>query len=198
MPEKKASEPFISALRHLVKWFQSQHVASAVIGGVAASLLGRPRLTRDIDILAVLGESDWKRFLAEGKRFGFAARRSDVLAFGRKTSVLLVRHETSGIDVDIVCAGLRFEEETVARAESIDLGAVRLPVSTPEDLMIMKAVAHRPRDMDDIEAVLDAHPGLDLRRVRRYVREFSTALERPDLVKDLEAILARRRKRARR
>jgi len=46
----------------------------------------------------------------------------------------------------------------------------------------MKAIAHRPRDMADIEAILDAQPQLDLRRVRRWVREFSTLLETPALL----------------
>jgi len=56
----------------------------------------------------------------------------------------------------------------------------------------MKAVAHRPRDLGDIEAVLDAHPELDAQRVRRWVREFSMALAMPDLLTDLEKMLKKR------
>ena len=64
-----------------------------------------------------------------------------------------------------------------------------------EEILIMKAVAHRPRDMADIESILDAHPKLDLSRVRRWVREFSAALETPELLRDFNALVARRRKR---
>jgi len=53
----------------------------------------------------------------------------------------------------------------------------------------MKAVAHRQRDMGDIEAVIDAHPKLDRKRIRRWVREFSSALGMPDILKDLDAVL---------
>jgi hypothetical protein len=108
---------------------------------------------------------------------------------------LLVSHKSTGIDVDISLAALPFEKESIARAKWMDVGGLSLPLPTPEDLIIMKAVAHRPRDLADIESVLDAHPKLDLRRVRRWVREFSTALEMPDILKDLEAILGRRWKR---
>jgi len=49
--------------------------------------------------------------------------------------------------------------------------------------------------MADIELILDAQPQLDLRRVRRWVREFSAALATPELLRDLNVLVARRRKR---
>lgn len=45
----------------------------------------------------------------------------------------------------------------------------------------MKAVAHRPRDLSDIESLLDAHPKADTRRILRWLREFSVALEKPEI-----------------
>ena len=71
---------------------------------------------------------------------------------------------------------------------------VAIPLPTPEDLVIMKAVAHRPRDAGDIEGVLTANPTLDRERVRRYVREFADALEDPSVLEDLEALLAPKRR----
>ena len=56
----------------------------------------------------------------------------------------------------------------------------------------MKAVAHRDRDLLDIEGLLAAHTDLDLRRVRRWVRTFADALETPQLYDDLQQRLRRR------
>ena len=67
----------------------------------------------------------------------------------------------------------------MARAHWAELSGVRLPLPLPEDLIVMKAVAHRPQDLTDIEAILAAHPKTNLRRVRRWVREFAAALEIP-------------------
>jgi hypothetical protein len=187
--------PLLAALHDLVAWFQDAHVPGTVIGGVAASLLGRPRVTRDIDALVLLDESKWKDFLAKGVAFGFAPRLSDALTFARQARVLLVRHEASGIDIDIAFGALPFEEEAVARTIWRDLGGIQVPLPLPEDLLIMKAIAHRPRDMADIESILDAQPKLDLRRVRRWVREFATALGTPELLQDLNTIIGRQRKR---
>lgn len=187
--------PLLAALGDLVAWLHAAHVPGVVIGGVAASLLGRPRVTRDVDVLVVLEEAEWARFLAAGEQFGFTPRRPDAIEFAREARVLLVQHGPSGIDVDIVFGALPFEEEAVAKAVWVNVAGVRLPLPTAEDLIIMKAVAHRPRDLGDIEAVLDAHPRLDTQRVRRWVREFSTALEMPDVLNDLERILKKRNER---
>lgn len=185
--------PLLAALGDLVAWLQAAQAPGIVIGGVAASLLGRPRVTRDVDVLVTLEQAGWGRFLRLGRRFGFAPRRPDAIEFAGQSRVLLVRHAPSGIDVDVVFGALPFEEEAVANAVWVEVAGVRLPLPTPEDLVIMKAVAHRPRDLGDIEAVLDAHPELDTRRVRRWVREFSTAMAMPDLLNDLEGILKKRK-----
>jgi hypothetical protein len=68
---------------------------------------------------------------------------------------------------------------------------VRVRVPTPEDLIIMKAVAQRPKDLNDIEAILRAHPDLDLDRVMRWTREFAAALETPEILVGLERLLDR-------
>ena len=195
MPEPRELAPLLTILRHLVAWLQAGKVQGVVIGGVAASLWGRPRLTRDVDALVLLEEGRWGEFLAAGAGHGFLPRRADALAFARETRVLLVRHGESGIDLDLVFGSLPFEKEAAIRAKWVDLGGVAIPLSSPEDLIIMKAVAHRPRDLEDIAAILAAQPGLNVRRVRRWLREFSGALEMPEILNDLEALLSQRQKR---
>ncbi len=76
----------------------------------------------------------------------------------------------------------------IERAAIVKVGELELKVPTPEDLIITKAVAHRPKDASDIEAILSAHPHLDLHRVRFWVREFAVVLERPQLLEDLETL----------
>ena len=186
--------PLFAALRDLSAWLEATQVPGAIIGGVAASLLGRPRLTRDVDAMVILDEGKWGEFLSAGKRLGFVPRLGDPLEFAQKARVLLVRHEASGIDVDVAIGGLPFEEETLARAARVEVGGIRLPLPTPEDLIVMKAVAHRPRDLIDVESLLDAYPKLDTRRILRLVREFSSALEKPEILRDLESLLSKRRK----
>jgi len=169
-------------------------VPGVVIGGVAASILGRPRMTRDIDALILLEEKYWEEFLLDGEKFGFIPRLSDCVNFAKTSRVLLVRHKPSGIDVDITFGALAFEKEAITHAVWLEIKKIRLPLPVPEDLIVMKAIAHRPRDLADIESILDVHPKLNLRRVRQWVREFSNAIGMAEILNDLENILAKKRK----
>ena len=195
MSRKEPLSPLLGALRDLIKWLQKKHVPGVVVGGVAASILGQPRMTRDIDALILLEEKYWEDFLVDGAKFGFFPRLSDCVDFAKKSRVLLVRHKPSKIDVDVTIGRLPFEKEAIARAVWLDIKGIRLPLPAPEDLIIMKAIAHRPRDLADIESILDVQTKLNLRRIRKWVKEFSSAIEIPEILKDLENILARRRKR---
>src|SRR5688572_33385901 len=122
-----------------------------IVGGVAASLLGRPRLTQDIDALLLLPDAGWEAFLASGDRLGFEARMPDTLEFARQARILLVRHRPTGTPVDLMLGALPFDEEAVARAQTIAIEGLPLPVLTPEDLLVMKGIAQRPRDIADID-----------------------------------------------
>jgi hypothetical protein len=108
--------------------------------------------------------------------------------------MLLLRHTPSGVDIDISVGSLLFEEEALARGQHRKVGGVLLLLPTPEDLIIMKAVAHRDRDLSDIEGVLDTNPKLDKKRIRHWVGAFAESLEMPELLDDLERLLAPRRR----
>jgi hypothetical protein len=45
-----------AALADVMKWLDASHIPSMVIGGVASSMLGRARLTQDVDALVLLPE----------------------------------------------------------------------------------------------------------------------------------------------
>lgn len=194
MSEKKLSGLPFKVFRDFVRWIKREKIPGVIIGGVAASILGRPRVTRDVDSLVIIDETHLKEFVQSGKHFSFIPRSDNIFAFARKTRVLLMKHKPTGIDIDISLGALPFEHESIKRVVWIDVGGLELPLSSPEDLIIMKAVAHRQRDLIDIEAILDAHPNLNLKRIRRWVKEFSAALEMPEILKDLEKILKRQKK----
>lgn len=195
VPDPPLPTPLPSVLQDLSAWLGSERVPWILIGGLAASLLGRPRLTRDVDALAAVDEPRWEGLLQGGRRFGFLPRVSDPVAFARRSRVLLMRHETTGIDIDLVLGELPFESEAIRRGRRGRVGGLAVPLATPEDLVIMKAVAGRPRDLEDIEGILAAHPGLDTRRIRTWLRRFSEGLETPGIASSVEKMLRARRKR---
>lgn len=186
---------FVAALADLTEWLEAAGVPAMVVGGIAASILGRPRATRDIDALAVVPDDQWTELVGSAKAHGILPRIANPIEFAHRTRVLLLRHTESGIDIDIILSGLPFEADAVSRATVHDLGGVRVRLPQVEDLLIMKAVAHRPQDLRDIEGLLDVFPAADVESVRRWIRDFAAAAELPDLPEEFERLLAQRKAR---
>ncbi len=181
-----------SALADLMGWLDAAHIPSMIIGGVAASVLGRPRLTRDVDALAVLPEADWAEAIRLAPQFNILSRIDNALQFAKRSRVLLMRHTTSGIDVDLIFGELPFERAAVANCENHDVGGIRVRLPRVEDLLVMKAIARRPKDLEDLQGLLAAHPELDVASARRWIREFAIAMSMPDMLREFDALLAQR------
>lgn len=165
-------------------------VPGMLIGGVAVIMRGVPRLTRDVDATVsgrAIPLADLVRRLGD---FDVEPRIERAVEFADENQVLLLRHSPTGIDVDLSLAWLPFEDEAIAAAETIDLAGERIRVARAEDLIIYKAVAFRPQDQQDIERLLVLHRrAIDLDRVRRVVGEFAAALEEPERLAALEALI---------
>lgn len=183
----------LKPLADLGRWLHSVHAQAVVVGGVAASFLGRPRFTQDIDALAILSEGEWEAAIATAAAHGIEPRIDDPLGFARRSRVLLLRHKESAIDIDVILGGLSFEENAVVQGRTYSVSGVNVRLPRVEDLLIMKAVAHRPRDMQDIEGLLDAHPDTDVSSVRQWVSEFAAATAMSELIEDFDKLLARRK-----
>lgn len=160
-----------------------------IIGGIAVSLVGKPRATQDIDSLVLLKGDQQEAFFKKILDSNFVPRLSDAFEFARRRRVLLLEHKDSRIKIDISFADLPFQEEALERKTDVRIDDLEIPTPSPEDLIIMKAVAHRPRDIADIEGILPLNPNLDLKRIRYWVKEFSKVLEMPELYEDLEKLI---------
>ena len=160
-----------------------------IIGGIAASLLGKPRYTADVDAMFLLSTGEIQRFLEMAKKEGIEPRIEAAVDFAKKNRVLLLRHVSSETNVDISLGILPFEEEIVERSTVHKFDTLQLRIPTPEDLIILKAVAHRPKDLQDIREIFDRQPNLDLPRIENWVKAFAKALEMPNLWGQIEALL---------
>jgi hypothetical protein len=161
-----------------------------VIGGVAVIAAGVPRLTADIDATLWAPGVDPDALLDRLRLHQILPRISDAVAFAKERQVLLVRHEPSGVPVDLSFAWLPFEEEAIRSGVEADYAGVRVRLPRPDDLIIYKLVAARPRDLEDAEKLLLLYGrSLDVPRIRRVVREFAEALEDLSRIEALERLL---------
>ena len=60
-----------------------------------------------------------------------------------------------------------FESEVIERAKPSGEPDVPLRLATPEDLVILKAIASRPKDLEDIRNIAVTYPEMDRKRIER-------------------------------
>lgn len=155
-----------------------------VFGAQAVQAWGLPRLSADVDVTIRLRSKELAPFLAAMKEAGFSSRVPDPEAFARETRVLPFVHEASRIPLDAILAGLGPEEEFLARAQTVAIEGVGVPVISPEDLVVTKILAGRPKDLEDVRGIVrQASPQFDDARVRSLLGELEQALGRSDLVR---------------
>lgn len=177
------------ALGTLSKWLVSENIPHTIIGGIAVSLLTEPRTTQDIDATIWSEEISIEVLLASAASVGIVSRIKSPLEFATQARILLLKHQDSGVSIDLSLGALPFEKEMIERSQTIAIGAVRFRVASPEDLIISKAVPMRPQDLADIDKLLSYYPKVDFARIRALVGEFQLLLDRPEYIQKLEELL---------
>jgi predicted nucleotidyltransferase len=107
-----------------------------VLGGLASSLVGRPRWTHDIDVL--VQPDDARSVLAAFARAGFTTEETDPVwifkAFKDEVMIDIIFMITGGIYLDA-----ELDEHAVVR----EYDGLRLRIPSPEDQIVIKAIVHR-------------------------------------------------------
>lgn len=178
------------ALAGLAEALQKAGIRWYLFGAQAAVLYGIPRLTADVDATAEFPLERVEELAALLAGGGFVVRVSNLAVFAGKTRVIPLTHERSGVPVDLVLAGAGLEEEFLGRARMMRVGNVSVPVIAPDDLIVTKVLAGRPKDLEDVLGVLaEQGPCLDLTRIRRLLGSLDEALSRNDLVATFDTAL---------
>jgi hypothetical protein len=187
--------PVADLLADLGRALESLEVRWYLFGAQAAILYGAARLTADVDVTIDAGSHPTSDVVSTLRSSGFALRVQDIDGFVRRTRVLPLLHEPSRMPCDLVLAGPGIEELFFERARTHDLEGVAVPVAAADDVVAMKILAGRVRDLDDVAAILGTQGRtLDIERVRRTLASLEAALDRRDLLPVLEQIIDRQRR----
>jgi hypothetical protein len=180
------------ALRAICAELSSQGRQFALVGGLAVSVRGEVRFTRDVDIVVhVVDDPDAERLVFELRTKGYTAVASiEHETRDRLATVRLLSPQ--GVKVDLLFASSGIEEEIVARATPVDMDdAGVVPVAGAEELLAMKILSMselRLQDRLDAMRLVQFVPDLDLLRVRGHLARIKQ--RGFDREQDLEAKLA--------
>ncbi|MEP6754264.1 MAG: nucleotidyltransferase [Chthonomonadales bacterium] len=156
-------------------------LSPTIIGGVAVSLMTQSRHTDDVDVQILFDTNDATSLLETLAQKGFQPRFSDMEELAKRSRMITVRHKATDTVIDIALGCMPFEAEIQARASTHNVGNYKIRLPSPEDLTILKAIASRPKDLEDIRNIGLVYPNMDRTRIEHWVREYGDLLDEPDL-----------------
>jgi hypothetical protein len=174
--------PAADLLADLAAGLSELDVEWYLFGARAAILHGVARLTADVDVTVRLPARVSTDMLAQGlERRGFSLRFTEP-TFLAHTRVLPFVHAPTGLPLDVVLAGPGLEDQFFERRQAHDIDGVHVPVASAEDIVVMKVLAGRLKDLEDIRAIAAAHgKSLDLGYIRSLLVTLEEALGQSDL-----------------
>jgi hypothetical protein len=160
-----------------------------VIGGQAVLVYGEPRMTRDIDITLDADIDIIENILQAIQGTSFRPLPEDVRAFAKSTRVLPIQDDQTKIRVDLIFSFSPYEHVAIQRSRPLDINGILVNFASPEDLVIHKLVAGRPRDIEDAKSIVLRQTQLDAEYVEKWLKEFEPVVGR-GLILDFRSLQA--------
>ncbi len=168
-----------------INLLEENHYRYAIIGGIALSVWGFPRATLDIDIKVLVKDLDYQRARTTIKyAFPQATRRN------APKEPLIFSITIEGVIVDFLFTIPGYDELIIDRASEHEIDGIKFWICSAEDLAIQKMVAGRPKDLLDVQTVLDVQWGkLDTNYINDWLIQFADLLGRPELLVDYHRMM---------
>lgn len=130
-----------------------------IIGGYAVACHGVPRHTGDIDVMVII-DGDPLDIVDRLKARGLQASitKSDLLD---PLGDVITIH--TAFPIQLITAKYDYQHNAVKNATTVVYENHDLPVASAEDLILLKLKGGSPRDMEDVESIIDVQgPKLDI------------------------------------
>jgi hypothetical protein len=156
----------VAKITSLHEMLQSAGVPHQFGGAIALAWYRNPRATTDIDVNLTLPPEAAEPVLRLLARLGVSVGPEDrerIAADGQ------ARLDWDGSYLDVFFATLDLHFEMAEYARAVRFGSVDIPILSPEDLIICKAVFDRPKDWLDIEEMVRWGTKIDATRALGWV-----------------------------
>ena len=163
----KPLEDFVAALCALCDALDSEGIDWAVAGAVAANnYRDQIRTTTDLDVILSLTDQNVQNVLDALHHYGWDS--IEVV----EDWLLRAQHPVTG-RLDVLVSQTEYEKGALDRAQTVTLDERHTcKTLTIEDVLILKLIANRYRDNDDVESILVTRPNLDWAYMSRWIHEF--------------------------
>lgn len=171
-----------------------RQISHAFGGALAQNYWGVVRATQDVDVLAMIPALRFQDLVDDLDAAGFRARGGDGverhIAVGDVRAALresgLFSVWLGNVKVELFTPLLPLQHRILERALAMPWRDRTIPVTTAEDLIVLKMVFHRDKDLRDIRAMI-ATSGERLDR--NYLLAQATAVLEPERTTELQRLL---------
>ena len=185
---RSQKSPFIDAIVKTLSFFERQKVEYFLLGGVAVTLLGEPRFTKDLDIDLFLPKESANSFFDKLKKADFTLDKREATKRVKETGTF--RFSCRGVGIDIILASTELENSALKRKKRISLYGVKTWLPSPEDLILLKLIPGRPKDLIDVESVILRHrKKLDVKYLETWAQKISDEMQNFRVWHQLKKIL---------
>jgi hypothetical protein len=140
-------------------------IPHAISGAVAMAAHGYVRATQDLDVLVLASSMQLPRVFEIVRAQGFEGEDRELIEAIRERYVAALH--AGPVTVEVLVPVLPYHRTLAERAVRIALPDGNVPFVTVEDLIVLKMLWHRAKDVPDIHALIATTLNLD----QGYVRE---------------------------
>jgi len=143
--------------KKVVTFLNRERYKYLIIGGIAAGTLGEPRITADVDVDIIIDKESIPDFLDKAVTDGFEVFKDKCLVSAERTGVFQINFED--FHVDFIIASTDLETTAFERAKTIKLYGIKAFFPSPEDLILLKIIPGRDKDLLDAKSIVLRHKG---------------------------------------
>jgi len=163
----------VDIARAVADAFEHHGLPYAIGGALALGFYAVPRATVDVDVnVFVPPRTELSRALTALADAGFIAHDDEATLRASALAEGQFRGSVRSLQVDVFVPAIPYYEEIANRRRQVTLLHRPLWILGPEDLVVLKLMFFRRKDLADVEAVLrDQGPSFDRGFVRRKLAE---------------------------
>jgi predicted nucleotidyltransferase len=166
----------VDAYKKIVKFLNSGGYNYIIIGGIAASAIGEPRITADVDVDIVLGQEEVPHFLNKALKAGFKVPVKKCIESALQMGVFQI--SLGDYHIDFIIASTELETQACQRREEIQLQGVKAFFPSPEDLILLKIIPGRDKDLLDAKNIVLRHKEkLDIQYLKTWAMKLCDEAE---------------------
>lgn len=168
IPHGSSVDGMVGRILAVHEMLDSLHVPHQFGGAIALAWYRSPRATADIDLNVTMHPNDMGPVLGALRHLGVTVSATNERAIIHDGQARL---DWDGSYLDLFCATLDIHQDMAAHSRQVQFGRVKIPILSPEHLIVCKAIFNRPKDWVDIEEILSWGTQVDGAEVLRWVDE---------------------------